>query len=145
MILGQKKSYIITQRRSGRSFSLGVGLTWTDPVTYRTIWNQVMSRDTVAMKSMDSEKVRVQREHCDPAIIAATLVGPKVGAIVTFTGTVKKVTKQGTVERIEFSADEPVALAQMEALNLNTLADLERFRKWSGGESEFNNWSSVSK
>ena len=33
-----------------------------------------MSRDTVAMKSMDSEKVRVQREHCDPAIIAATLV-----------------------------------------------------------------------
>tara|TARA_Y100000310_G_scaffold158271_1_gene157696 strand:- start:2533 stop:2820 length:288 start_codon:yes stop_codon:yes gene_type:complete len=92
---------------------------------------------------MDSEKVRVQREHCDPAIIAATLVGPKVGAIVTFTGTVKKVTKQGTVERIEFSADEPVALAQMEALNLNTPADLERFLKLPGGESEFNNWSSI--
>tara|TARA_B100000959_G_scaffold132744_3_gene139189 strand:+ start:5305 stop:5781 length:477 start_codon:yes stop_codon:yes gene_type:complete len=83
-----------------------------------------MSRDTVAMKSMDSEKVRVQREHCDPAIIAATLVGPKVGAIVTFTGTVKKVTKQGTVERIEFSADEPVALAQMEALRVEAC---ERF------------------
>lgn len=29
------------------------------------------------------------------------------------------------------------------ALNLNTPADLERFRKRSSGESEFNNWSSV--
>jgi molybdopterin-guanine dinucleotide biosynthesis protein A len=29
------------------------------------------------------------------------------------------------------------------ALNLNTPTDLERFRNRSGGESEFNNWSSV--
>jgi molybdopterin-guanine dinucleotide biosynthesis protein A len=29
------------------------------------------------------------------------------------------------------------------ALNLNTPADLERFRTRSSGKSEFNNWSSV--
>jgi molybdopterin-guanine dinucleotide biosynthesis protein A len=29
------------------------------------------------------------------------------------------------------------------ALNLNTPTDLERFRNRSGGESEFNSWSSV--
>jgi|TARA_B100001105_G_scaffold92922_1_gene73952 molybdopterin synthase catalytic subunit len=78
----------------------------------------------VTIDGMESEKVRVQREHCDPATIAATLAGPEVGAIVTFTGTVKEVTKQGTVERIEFSADEPVALAQMEALRVEAC---ERF------------------
>ena len=78
----------------------------------------------VAIDGMDLEKVRVQREPCDPATIAATLVGPEVGVIVTFTGTVKEVTEQGTVERIEFSTDEPVALAQMEALRVEAC---ERF------------------
>ena len=78
----------------------------------------------VTIDGMDSEKVRVQREPCDPATIAATLVGSEVGAIVTFTGTVKEVTEQGTVERIEFSTDEPVALAQMEALRVEAC---ERF------------------
>ncbi|HIM33124.1 MAG TPA: molybdenum cofactor biosynthesis protein MoaE, partial [Candidatus Poseidoniales archaeon] len=81
-------------------------------------------KPAVAIDGMDLEKVRVQREPCDPATIAATLVGPEVGAIVTFTGTVKEVTEQGTVERIEFSTDEPVALAQMEALRVEAC---ERF------------------
>ena len=70
----------------------------------------------VIIGSMDPRKVRLQRETCDPAEVAATLAGAEVGAVVTFTGTVKGVTEAGAVERIEFSADEPAALAQMEAL-----------------------------
>mgnify|MGYP002173002431 CR=1 FL=1 len=69
----------------------------------------------VIIGSMDPRKVRLQRETCDPAEVAATLAGAEVGAVVTFTGTVKGVTEAGAVERIEFSADEPAALAQMEA------------------------------
>ncbi len=70
----------------------------------------------VIIGGMIPPKVRLQREACDPAELAAALGGPEVGAVVTFTGTVKGVTEAGVVERIKFSADEPAALAQMETL-----------------------------
>lgn len=62
------------------------------------------------------ELVRLQTEPFDVANLIRFMGGNTVGATITFIGTVKGLTETGPVDRIDFTADEPVALRQMDLL-----------------------------
>lgn len=71
--------------------------------------------------SCHMELVRLQTEPFDVTELTRSMAASTVGATVTFTGTVKGITEAGPVDRIQFTADKPTALKQMNLLRLEAI------------------------